>query len=234
MAERFGGEIVNADSMQVYDVLRILTNRPDDAALVRARHHLFGVLSPAQACSAAMWQAMAAGACKEIWRKGKLPIVVGGTALSGGVGGPHRTLLGALVIIVLSSGMDIMSIKPYVESIVYGLVVIAAVAVDLMLAQMGERGGFADAAGAAWTARGQIVARHDWGQASQRFTSCRMTGRHSDTPTADYTVRFPDGRSADLSNGLSTDYAVLSISYGLSALAPRAAGWSAATLCNGT
>ena len=58
-------------------------------------------------------------------------IVVGGTSLSGGVGGPHRTLLGALVIIVLSSGMDIMSINPYVESIVYGLVVIAAVALTI-------------------------------------------------------------------------------------------------------
>lgn len=58
-------------------------------------------------------------------------IVVGGTSLSGGVGGPHRTLLGALVIVVLTSGMQIMAINPYVESMVYGGVVIAAVAVSI-------------------------------------------------------------------------------------------------------
>lgn len=58
-------------------------------------------------------------------------IVVGGTSLSGGVGGPHRTLLGALVIVVLTSGMQIMAINPYVESVVYGAVVIVAVAVSI-------------------------------------------------------------------------------------------------------
>jgi len=58
-------------------------------------------------------------------------IVIGGTALSGGVGGPHRTLLGALVIIVLSSGMNIVSMDPFAQLIVKGAVVIAAVAVTI-------------------------------------------------------------------------------------------------------
>jgi ribose transport system permease protein len=58
-------------------------------------------------------------------------IVVGGTALSGGVGGPHRTLLGALVIVILSSGMDITAIAPYTQLIVKGLVVIIAVALTI-------------------------------------------------------------------------------------------------------
>jgi len=58
-------------------------------------------------------------------------IVVGGTALSGGVGGPHRTLLGALVIVLLSAGMDITSVDPYTQLVVKGAVVIAAVALTI-------------------------------------------------------------------------------------------------------
>jgi ribose transport system permease protein len=58
-------------------------------------------------------------------------IVVGGTALSGGVGGPHRTLLGALVIVVLGTGMDITAVPPFTQLIVKGLVVIVAVALTI-------------------------------------------------------------------------------------------------------
>jgi ribose transport system permease protein len=58
-------------------------------------------------------------------------IVVGGTALSGGIGGPHRTLLGALIIVILGSGMDIIAVDPYTQDIVQGLVVIAAVALTI-------------------------------------------------------------------------------------------------------
>lgn len=58
-------------------------------------------------------------------------IVVGGTALSGGVGGPHRSLLGALVIVVLGSGMDITSVAPYTQLVVKGVVVVAAVALTI-------------------------------------------------------------------------------------------------------
>jgi len=58
-------------------------------------------------------------------------VVVGGTALSGGVGGPQRTLLGALVIVILGSGMDITSVDPYTQLVVKGVVVIAAVALTI-------------------------------------------------------------------------------------------------------
>ena len=58
-------------------------------------------------------------------------VVIGGTALSGGVGGPHRTILGALVISILSNGMNILNVYPFTQIIIRGLVVIAAVALTM-------------------------------------------------------------------------------------------------------
>jgi len=58
-------------------------------------------------------------------------VVMGGTALTGGAGGVHRTLLGVLVITVLRNGLDIMAVGPYVQLIAQGVVVILAVAVTL-------------------------------------------------------------------------------------------------------
>ncbi|RKQ15140.1 ABC transporter permease [Ureibacillus endophyticus] len=56
-------------------------------------------------------------------------IVIGGTALSGGIGGIQKTIIGVLVITVLSNGMNITGIHPYIQEIVKGIVVVAAVAV---------------------------------------------------------------------------------------------------------
>lgn len=81
VAEAQGGEIVNADSMQVYRDLRILTARPSPEDEARAPHHLYGVLDGAEACSAARWAAMAGAAIEAIVARGRLPIVVGGTGL---------------------------------------------------------------------------------------------------------------------------------------------------------
>lgn len=81
VAEEFGGTVINADSMQVYDVLRVLTARPAPADESRAPHRLYGVLPPAQACSAALWRDMAAAEVAAAWAAGRLPIVVGGTGL---------------------------------------------------------------------------------------------------------------------------------------------------------
>lgn len=81
VARAVDGEIVNADSMQVYADLRILTARPSAADEASIPHHLYGVLDAATPCSAARWAAMAAEAVEGIRARGRLPIVVGGTGL---------------------------------------------------------------------------------------------------------------------------------------------------------
>ncbi len=80
-AEAFGGIVINADSMQVYRELAILTARPGAAALARAPHRLYGVLSAREACSAGRWLDMALGEIAAAHGEGRLPVVVGGTGL---------------------------------------------------------------------------------------------------------------------------------------------------------
>jgi ribose/xylose/arabinose/galactoside ABC-type transport system permease subunit len=58
-------------------------------------------------------------------------IVMGGTPLTGGVGGPHRTLLGVLLISVLTNGMSVANVHPFLQIVVQGLVVIIAVALTI-------------------------------------------------------------------------------------------------------
>ena len=82
LAERLGGHVINADSMQVYDTLRVLTARPDASAEARAPHVLYGHV-PA-ACpdySTGRWCAEAHAAIAEAQGAGCLPILVGGTGL---------------------------------------------------------------------------------------------------------------------------------------------------------
>lgn len=81
VAEAFDGVIINADSMQVYSELRILTARPTPSDESRAPHRLYGVLSVTDVCSAARWRDMAINAIREVHRDGHLPIVCGGTGL---------------------------------------------------------------------------------------------------------------------------------------------------------
>ena len=81
VAEALNGVVINADSMQVYRELRVLTNRPGNAALARAPHHLFGVLSVREPCSVGLWRDIASAAIVAALDKGRLPIVVGGTGL---------------------------------------------------------------------------------------------------------------------------------------------------------
>ena len=81
LAERIGGEIVNADSMQVYRELRVLTARPGEADEARVPHHLYGFLGAADACSAGIWAGHAARAMQEIEGRGRIPVLVGGTGL---------------------------------------------------------------------------------------------------------------------------------------------------------
>ena len=81
LAERLGGEIVNADSMQVYRELRVLTARPSVEDEARVPHHLYGVLAGDESCSAGKWSRMALGVIREIEGRGAVPIIVGGTGL---------------------------------------------------------------------------------------------------------------------------------------------------------
>lgn len=81
LAERLGGTIVNADSMQVYDGLRVITARPTPEEEARAPHVLYGHADPAEAYSTGRWLREAEEAIAGIKAEGRVPIVVGGTGL---------------------------------------------------------------------------------------------------------------------------------------------------------
>jgi tRNA dimethylallyltransferase len=81
LAAAFGGTVINADSMQIYRELRILTARPSPADEARAPHRLYGAISASEACSAAHWRDLALAAIEEARGKGRLPILCGGTGL---------------------------------------------------------------------------------------------------------------------------------------------------------
>lgn len=81
LAERTGGEIINADSMQIYAGLRVLTAGPSPEECARAPHHLFQVVDPAIGWSVGRWLEAATQALAEIEARGRPAIVVGGTGL---------------------------------------------------------------------------------------------------------------------------------------------------------
>ena len=79
--ERLRGETVNADSMQVYRDLRVLTARPSREEEARAPHHLYGYVGAGDLYSTGRWLSDALTAITEIQRRGATPILVGGTGL---------------------------------------------------------------------------------------------------------------------------------------------------------
>lgn len=81
LAERLGGTVINADSMQVYRELRILTARPGPEDEQRAPHALYGSVSGAEAYSAGRYATDVASAIAAARAAGRTPIVVGGTGL---------------------------------------------------------------------------------------------------------------------------------------------------------
>ncbi|GIK50412.1 MAG: tRNA dimethylallyltransferase [Alphaproteobacteria bacterium] len=81
VAERVGGEIVNADSMQVYRDFRILTARASPQEEARAPHRLYGHVDAAELYSTGRWLAEALAAIAAIRGRGATPILVGGTGL---------------------------------------------------------------------------------------------------------------------------------------------------------
>ncbi len=81
LAERLGGTVINADSMQVYRELAILTARPSEVDLARAPHRLYGTVPARDAYSVGRWVADAAAAIYDAQTERRVPILVGGTGL---------------------------------------------------------------------------------------------------------------------------------------------------------
>ena len=81
LAQKYDGVIINADSMQVYAVLRQLTARPSEAEEAQAPHRLYGHVAPGAPYSVGIWQQEALAEIEAARQSGKRPIVVGGTGL---------------------------------------------------------------------------------------------------------------------------------------------------------
>ena len=81
LAERIGGEIVSADSMQVYRGMDIGPGKPTPEQLARVPHHLIGVIDPDAPFSVAEYQERARAAIAAIRARGRQPILVGGSGL---------------------------------------------------------------------------------------------------------------------------------------------------------
>ena len=81
IAKKIQGEIINADSMQVYKILKILTARPNKIEQKDIKHHLYGVIDLNKKFSTGQWLELAIKKIKNIKKKKKIPILVGGTGL---------------------------------------------------------------------------------------------------------------------------------------------------------
>ena len=81
IAKRINGEIINADSMQVYKHLKILTARPNKEEQKNIKHHMYGIINLNKKFSTGQWLNMAIKKIKEIKKRKKIPILVGGTGL---------------------------------------------------------------------------------------------------------------------------------------------------------
>ena len=81
IAKKINGEIINADSMQVYKDLKILTARPDKKEQKKIKHHLYGVVDVNKDFSTGEWLKLTIKKIKDIRGLKKVPILVGGTGL---------------------------------------------------------------------------------------------------------------------------------------------------------
>ena len=81
LAERLGGTVINADSMQVYRDLHVITARPSRDDEARVPHRLYGQIDAAENYSVGRWCADAGAALTETWNAGRVPILAGGTGL---------------------------------------------------------------------------------------------------------------------------------------------------------
>jgi len=81
LAQIFQGEVINADSRQIYRHMDIGTAKPSCDELALVRHHLVDIINPDEPFSLAIYQALAFEAIKDIQRRHKLPLLVGGSGL---------------------------------------------------------------------------------------------------------------------------------------------------------
>ena len=81
LAKKIKGEIINADSMQVYKELRILSARPSQKDYQKIKHHLYGFYSVKKKFSTGDWLKLANNKIQEVKKRNKTPILVGGTGL---------------------------------------------------------------------------------------------------------------------------------------------------------
>ena len=81
LAKKINGEIINADSMQVFKEFTILSSRPGTIQMRKVNHHLYGIISVKKHFSAGDWLKQAKKKIKICLKKKKVPIIVGGTGL---------------------------------------------------------------------------------------------------------------------------------------------------------
>ena len=81
LAKKVGGEIISADSMQVYKCMDIGTAKPSKRAMRGIPHHLINIKSPDEEWNVSLFVATAEKLIKEIRERGKIPIIIGGTGL---------------------------------------------------------------------------------------------------------------------------------------------------------
>ncbi len=81
LAKKLNGEIINADSMQIYKEFSILSSRPNKLEIKKAKHHLFGMVSVKKYFSAGDWLKETKKKINLCFKKKKTPIIVGGTGL---------------------------------------------------------------------------------------------------------------------------------------------------------
>ncbi len=81
LAQALGGEIVSADSRQIYRYMDIGTAKATPAERAAVPHHLIDVVPPDERLTLAQYQALATQAIEDIWARGRLPMLVGGTGL---------------------------------------------------------------------------------------------------------------------------------------------------------
>jgi len=81
LAKFLNGEIINADSMQIYKEISILTSKPNTQDIKSVKHNLYGFCSVKKKFSTGHWLKLVIKKIEKLWKKNKMPIIVGGTGL---------------------------------------------------------------------------------------------------------------------------------------------------------